>query len=428
VDFEPDHRIAHVLYLLWFVMSPYDLINSIGLRAKPEEILLFSLHIRDHLYPAVETLLERLVARRNEIAEDMLAALRREVAAFAALGGAELAAVREHCSDHVNAFLVTASSGHVPRGPAVEFVEEAGERGARDGVELEVLLRGYRANAATLTYWVGEQASVATPEGLRAALAVTRMVMEYTDSVSSALAESFVRESHRLLAEAGSLQRDLLEDLLAGRSGAPTENRARTAGLEPEAALQVAVAAAGDLGRVAEAVDHQFRMARVGGLRVVRHDELVIVAPAEASVRQLLGRAASREPLTAGISLPLGSLGEIPRAHREARRALALAPAGGILRLADLTLFDYLLAGADDTARRLRPSGLDRLDAALRETLLAYAASDLNVGATARRLHLHPNTVHYRLGRLERLTGRDVRRFADVVDLVAALRLRPGTT
>jgi DNA-binding PucR family transcriptional regulator len=65
---------------------------------------------------------------------------------------------------------------------------------------------------------------------------------------------------------------------------------------------------------------------------------------------------------------------------------------------------------------------VDRLDAPLRETVLAYAASDLNVGATARRLH--PNTVHYRLGRVERMTGRNLRHFADVVDLVAALRLR----
>jgi DNA-binding PucR family transcriptional regulator len=31
--------------------------------------------------------------------------------------------------------------------------------------------------------------------------------------------------------------------------------------------------------------------------------------------------------------------------------------------------------------------------------------------------------VHYRLRRLERLTGRDVRRFSDVVDLAAAVRL-----
>ena len=164
-------------------------------------------------------------------------------------------------------------------------------------------------------------------------------------------------------------------------------------------------------------------MARIGGLRVVRHDELIILAPAQAALRQPLGRASAREPLAAGISLPLTALAEVPRAHREALRALALAPAGGVLRLADLTLFDYLIAGADDAARRLGPEGLERLDKPLRETLLAFAAADLNVGATARRLHIHPNTVNYRLRRLERLTGRDVRRFQDVVDLVAALRM-----
>jgi DNA-binding PucR family transcriptional regulator len=227
-----------------------------------------------------------------------------------------------------------------------------------------------------------------------------------------------------LLAEAGSLQRDLMEDLLAGRSTSSLEARARAGGLEPGALIQVAVVAANDLGRAAEAVGHQLGMARVGGLRVVRHDELVLLTPAAASISQLLNRAAAREPLAAGISLPFTALSDVPRAHREALRALALAPAGGILRLADMTLFDYLLAGADDTAGRLGPAGLDRLEKPLRETLLAYAACDFNVGAAARRLHLHTNTVHYRLRKVELLTGRDVRRFPDVVDLVAALRLQ----
>jgi hypothetical protein len=384
---------------------------------------LFGLHIRDQLYPAVESLLGRLSDQRVAIAEDMLAALRREVDAYAQAEGEGVATLSVHCGYHVDAFLEVVRSGRVPKGRSVEFVRQTAVRGARDGYELEVLLRGYRTNARTLTHWVGEQASGSTPEGLRAALAVIRMVMEYTDSVSGTLAEAYLHESQRLLAEAGSLQRDLLEDLLAGRSGGSIETRARAAGLEPGTPLQVAVVAASDLGRATEAVGHQLGMARVRGLRVVRHDELILIAPAAAPLSQLLGRAASREPLAAGISLPLGELADIPRAHREALRALTLAPAGGILRLADMTLFDYLLAGADDTAWRLGPPGLEQLDAPARETLLAYAACDFNAGATARRLHLHTNTVHYRLRRIERVTGRGVRRFSDVVDLVAALRL-----
>lgn len=382
--------------------------------------------MRDQLHPAVATLLGRLASRHEEIAADMLAALRREVPGYTAGHRGRIDAVRANCRSHVDEFLVTARTGHVPTGPALEFVQAAGEGGARQGLDLETLLRGYRTNASILTYWVGEQANATTDEGLRAALAVTRMVMEYTDSVSAALAEAFLIESRRLLAEAGSAQRDLLEDLLAGRAGEELDSRARTVGLIPGASLLVAVAMAADLPRAAETVDNQLRMARVGGLRVARHDELVVIAPADSSLRTLLQRASTRESLVAGISLPVSALGEIPRAHGEARRALTMTPPGGVLQLSDLTLLDYLLAGADSTALRLGPSGIDTLDEPLRATVLAYAANDLNVGATARRMHLHPNTVHYRLGRVASLTGRNLRSFSDVVDLVASLRLRAG--
>lgn len=135
--------------------------------------------------------------------------------------------------------------------------------------------------------------------------------------------------------------------------------------------VQVAVAAATDLPGALAAVDHQFRMACVSGPRVARHDELVIVAPADASLRQLLIQAGSLTPLTAGISLPLNRWDEIARGHREAQRALVLAPPGQVLRLADLTMFDYLLAGADDTARRLGVPSVEGLSPPLRSTLLA---------------------------------------------------------
>ena len=117
--------------------------------------------------------MERLASCRAGIIDDLLAALRREVPDL------DDGRLGDHCTGHVDAFLATARTGQVPRGPAVEFVRSAGERGARDGVEPETLLRAYRTNATTLTHWIGEQAIATTPDGLRAALAVTRMVMEY---------------------------------------------------------------------------------------------------------------------------------------------------------------------------------------------------------------------------------------------------------
>jgi sugar diacid utilization regulator len=36
---------------------------------------------------------------------------------------------------------------------------------------------------------------------------------------------------------------------------------------------------------------------------------------------------------------------------------------------------------------------------------------------------VHPNTVHYRLGRIATVSGRDPRRFEDLAELLTALRL-----
>jgi trigger factor len=46
-----------------------------------------------------------------------------------------------------------------------------------------------------------------------------------------------------------------------------------------------------------------------------------------------------------------------------------------------------------------------------------------NLLAAARALHVHPNTLYHRLGRIEELTGRDVRDPDDAFELQLALRL-----
>jgi DNA-binding PucR family transcriptional regulator len=60
--------------------------------------------------------------------------------------------------------------------------------------------------------------------------------------------------------------------------------------------------------------------------------------------------------------------------------------------------------------------------AGLRETLEAFLDCSGSWSRTAQRLHLHVNTVRYRIGRVEELTGRDLSRLEDRVDVFLALR------
>ena len=55
------------------------------------------------------------------------------------------------------------------------------------------------------------------------------------------------------------------------------------------------------------------------------------------------------------------------------------------------------------------------------EALVAYLRYDLDVGRTARALHLHPNSVRYRLARAEDLLGVHLRSSETIVALHVAL-------
>jgi sugar diacid utilization regulator len=63
----------------------------------------------------------------------------------------------------------------------------------------------------------------------------------------------------------------------------------------------------------------------------------------------------------------------------------------------------------------------------LLDTLAAFLERDGSWSRTAKTLHVHVNTVHYRARRIEELTGRSLVRLADQADLRAALLCAPAT-
>src|SRR5262249_46669742 len=175
------------------------------------------------------------------------------------------------------------------------------------------------------------------------------------------------------------------------------------------------------------------------GLVVVRQDEIVLVAPvprgAEAAVgglRRACAELRQRQvALATGGGTGRGGVAGGAGAPAEARGAPGgLGPAAGVLAPPLLGSLDYLVVRDDERARRLIRPEVRRFVAedtaaggALIATLVEFAASDLNAVAAAERLHLHVNTAYYRLDRIAERTGCDVRRLADVMELLIALRL-----
>jgi DNA-binding PucR family transcriptional regulator len=88
-----------------------------------------------------------------------------------------------------------------------------------------------------------------------------------------------------------------------------------------------------------------------------------------------------------------------------------------------------LLHSDEPLLAQLELRALAPLDAAsegqrprLAETLLAWLLSGSNVPDVAARLHIHPQTVRYRLRQLEKLFGESLHDPGTRLDLILALR------
>jgi purine catabolism regulator len=125
------------------------------------------------------------------------------------------------------------------------------------------------------------------------------------------------------------------------------------------------------------------------------------------------------------------------RAFHEARCALeATAFANGdapeVASHRDLGAFTLLLSLQDDDALRLYSDGLldpiERVEGQyggeLLRSLEAYIEHNGNWERAARELYCHRHTLRYRIRKIEELTGRDLARATDRIELWLALRAR----
>jgi hypothetical protein len=149
------------------------------------------------------------------------------------------------------------------------------------------------------------------------------------------------------------------------------------------------------------------------------------------------GRAAAIDRALRGWHAAIGPAVPLAQAAwslRWARQALALARTGilggdpvrceehlsTLLLLADTDLARALLRGQLAPLARLRPGQRDRMA----QTMLAWLELGQNAAEVAQHLYIHPQTVRYRLRRIQELFGDRLRDPRGRFELVLALRAR----
>ncbi|MGI5132927.1 PucR family transcriptional regulator [Pseudonocardia sp. CA-107938] len=212
----------------------------------------------------------------------------------------------------------------------------------------------------------------------------------------------------------GAARRDLVEALLLGRRHDDGEVERWAAHLGHDGRPHAVAVLAGEPS-VAEAV---VRRRAPDAIVAARVDELVVIVaaddgPAAVDRAVVLAERAGRP---AGIGEAHRRAVDVARSYGEARRALAVAQRAGsgqVVAFRDLGV-NRLLARFPD-AGELRSFGEEVIGRLLDEeaatgmpylaTLVAYFQVNSSPSQAARRLHVHPNTIAYRLRRIEELTG-----------------------
>lgn len=128
--------------------------------------------------------------------------------------------------------------------------------------------------------------------------------------------------------------------------------------------------------------------------------------------------------LNVGIGTRVNEPAMLQSSYHQAKKALRVAKKNGsFVCYDDLTLDVALAEITDETRKEFVEKVLAILlrEKELLETLEAYLETNLSIKETSKRLHIHINTLHYRLKRICELTGLSLKETQNLVTFYIAL-------
>ncbi len=367
------------------------------------------------------------------LVDGIIEAIRAENAVYAGvLGSPEGIGIRIGIEQAIKTFLNAVERGERPESDTDEVWRRLGEAEFQAGRALEALRAAFRTG--TRAAWRGA-AELAARAGISASLviALAEAIFVYSDELASDVVEGYLRMQSDEAGERERRRRRLASLLLDPDGHDP-------AGLERAAEL-----ARWPLPRTLAVL----AIAADSPVAITRRLDVDVLAGADGEGAWLIipdpegpGRAASisravGETVVASALGPVVPVGEAARSLGWARLTLGLVQSGALPAQSPTRCSEHLvtviLLQDRELARALvarRLSALEALPAPertrLTETLEAWLANQRHTPQIASALHIHPQTVRYRVRRLRELLGDTLDSSEGRLELELALRARRG--
>ncbi len=131
-----------------------------------------------------------------------------------------------------------------------------------------------------------------------------------------------------------------------------------------------------------------------------------------------------------GMGSPAEGFEEIPQSYYQSVLALKVPFTENVIRFSDTGLYSFLLTAFNGASlgsfhqKLFEPVlSYDRYHSSeLYQTVCAYISCDANLAETAKTLHVHENTVKYRIRKIESLMNMDLKRLEDLSTIAVGIK------
>ncbi len=364
-----------------------------------------------------------LLVRRldfEQITQRMVSAFRSSINSYHRLPEVLIEGkVVEIIGHNIEVFRSTTLAGREPAQVELEPFRESARARAGEGMPLEDLLHAYRLGGRLA--WK-ELVEIAEPHERDGLLVGAEILMRYIDLVSATVAQAYLDASQHMVSEEERRLRALLHALCEddGPLTADTASLAARVGIPVAARYRpFALAIPGE-----GAIRHGQMAAELRAQGILALTEGDRVSGLLAEAQEL--HAHSGALLAVDALAPRGALTSVLERVRTVIDLGRRLQRTGFLTAEDIAL-ELLLADSPETAESLVARVLGPLRGApgrradLEVTLHAFLAAQMDRRATAAELHIHPNTLDYRLRRFEELTELRLAEPRDLTIIVLAL-------
>ena len=358
----------------------------------------------------LEQIRQAILADVEQMSAELVEAIRAAVPEYEALDPAEQ---RESVFEQIDSILSGVVAGRGPTAAERDAAFLLGRTRARQGISVQAVVAayhiGYRYIWESLQARAAEMGAANDPE----LLSRVDTIWEWVRYGAGAAADGHGDYSRLQEQTRGGALHRLVELLYGGGGDQPAAaDAARQAGFNPSRAYRVVLADQAGVSAVAQLNRELAFNVRGRAQSVLRGSHAVVIAQSVDGERivETMRRHLPGSLIAVGIERPglTGAEASIKDAEDVLHYLAGVHGEGAAAECwYERSWLDILTAAAmDRIADRLQP-GLDAVQAhpELADTAWAYLQHRLSFAAAGQELHLHPNSVRYRIDRWTELTG-----------------------